>query len=105
TPLNTRAGSSVERGIRIPAYVMGIALAIHGLAGAACVEVEGGALELSWSVRAPDGRSSSCRIGGSARPALSHVRVCWQPLVDGSELDQTCSARLSERFRCELEHG
>ena len=103
--MNTRGNSRVERAGRIAVYVIEIAMSLGATAGVGCVDVEGGAVELSWSVRDTEGVASSCRIGGADLPELSHVRICWQPLEEDGELTEICIPQLSERFRCELEHG
>jgi len=62
----------------------------------ACVDVEGGAVELSWSLRTPDGDPNNCldaRIG--------KVRLCWAPAGDIAV--RVCEG--SRTFACTEEHG
>jgi len=57
------------------------------LAGAACVEVDGGAIELSWRLRNFEGSELSCTSAN-----IGQVRVCWVPLGDaGSDVEAECT--------------
>lgn len=56
-------------------------LAAAGVAAAAltaCVQVDGGAVELSWSLRDFEGAKNDC-----AQSGITEIRVCWLPLADG----------------------
>lgn len=46
----------------------------------ACIQIEGGAVELSWSLRDFDGDS----VGSCSDAGLTGVEVCWAPVGDAS---------------------
>jgi hypothetical protein len=80
-------------------------MAMLTLTATGCVQIDGGAVELSWSIRNFAGQRQACAIGGELLPELAFVRICWEPLPDGGVLDQLCDPTRSARFRCGLEHG
>lgn len=65
-----------------------------------CVDVEGGAVELAWTLRTFDG---STRVS-CAEARIAEVRVCWQPL-DESVTAPACVAGQYRAFPCEAERG
>ena len=68
-----------------------------GLAGsAACVDVNGGAVELSWSIRTESGASSNCGKANIAR-----VELCGRDLATPAVTD--CALRHS--WACGDQHG
>jgi hypothetical protein len=59
------------------------------------VDVSGGAVEVSWTVRTFDGDTTTCAAVG-----LQRIRVCWQALqTDASNLGQC------REFDCEASRG
>lgn len=64
-----------------------------------CVQIDGGAIELSWAVRDFDGNSRSCGETG-----ISAVSLCWQP-SDGLSDQFVCQATASSTFPCDRERG
>ena len=58
-----------------------------------CIEIEGGAAELSWSLRTFEGGRVGC-----ADAQVDHVRLCWEPITDGSVGGETC--RSGRSFMC-----
>jgi hypothetical protein len=82
-------------------------LGILGIAAASwtCIRIDGGAVELSWEIRTPDARTTSCdlRSGDQDFVDFSQVRVCWEPVVPDRELTLACDLRAE--FACEAEHG
>ena len=61
----------------------------------ACVDVDGGAVELSWSLRTPDGNANSCEAAD-----IEQVRICW------AEAEQDVSLCPNFRaFDCREERG
>jgi hypothetical protein len=104
--VNTWAGTRVERRASKSSGVMGISLGfaalIAGLGSAGCVQVDGGAVELSWSLRTFEGESiTSC---GDA--AIARVRLCWISLeLDGGEAQDGCRPQNSREFACGNESG
>lgn len=57
----------------------------------ACVDVNGGAVELSWSIRTPAGEPNNC-----VDAKIEKVRVCWAP-SDGASA-RVCQG--SRTFLC-----
>jgi hypothetical protein len=45
-----------------------------------CIEIDGGAVELSWSLRSFDGDA----VDGCGMADIQEVRLCWEHLPDGS---------------------
>lgn len=77
------------------ALVLVLALAAGS---AACIEVEGGAVELSWSLRSFDGE----RVDNCDDARVEEVRVCWQAVEDGTSTG-VCEG--SQSFPCGEENG
>jgi hypothetical protein len=75
---------------------------IAGSSGSGCIEIDGGAVELSWSLRSFDGAAVTC---GDAR--VEEMRLCWVPLADGSTSagGGACSAGQLRGFPCEESSG
>lgn len=74
-----------------------------------CVEIDGGAVELSWALRDFDGQPNDCQ---AAR--IETIRICWQPLGDGGLPDSlSCEGvrtdagldLLYRSFDCEQNRG
>lgn len=57
-------------------------LTLIGAWGSACIEIDGGAAELSWSLRSQEGAS----IETCAEVRVQQVRLCWEPAADGAVL-------------------
>lgn len=72
------------------------------LAGAGCIEIEGGAVELSWSLRDFDG--DAVEACDDAR--IDEVEICWQP-SDGEapSVDLGCRPGQRQSFPCSEENG
>jgi hypothetical protein len=75
------------------------ALAISA-ALAGCVEVDGGAVELSWSLRSFDGEPVDC---GDAD--VRAVRLCWRAAPGGETLPAICDGAGAIDFDCGDQHG
>lgn len=90
--MNSRVSGTVESRAAISATVISIALSLWVVTNTGCVDVDGGAVEVSWTVRTFEGNTTSCGAVG-----LERIRVCWQALeTDASSLGQcrefACSA-------------
>jgi hypothetical protein len=75
-------------------------LAIAALALVGCVEVDGGAVELSWSLRAFSGEPVECGdadVGG--------VRLCWREAPAERALATDCDGAEAIEFDCDDQHG
>ena len=75
--------------------VTALYLAVHAMG---CTEVDGGAVELSWKLRAATGSEEtflSCDIGLTDTGRVTHIRLDWD--VDG--------AGGFRQWRCEDDHG
>jgi len=73
--------------------------ALLAAASSACIEIDGGAVELSWSLRSFDGD----RVGTCSKALVEEVRVCWQPVNGAGTVTAECDA--SQTFPCEEENG
>ena len=62
----------------------------------ACIEIDGGAVELSWSVRSFDGTD----VEACSDARVDEIRICWQAVSEGSG---SCTS--SEEFPCDEENG
>ncbi len=85
-------------------------MTILGLTSAACVQVDGGAVEFSWLIRDFDGSAAGCNLKSDANNSaldddIAEVRICWEAAPDGSDLAQVCSAGFSDAFPCGEFHG
>lgn len=70
------------------------------LAATGCVSIDGGAVEASWDVHAPDGRGiadCSCTC-----PGVATVRFSVVPEAGGADL---CAGRAACQFPCQAKHG
>lgn len=64
-----------------------------------CVQIDGGAVELYWSIRSFDGTALECPDVG-----LAEVQLCWEPVGDAGVV-QVCSPERSATFPCADLHG
>lgn len=63
--------------------------------------MNGGAIELSWAIRTPDGERSTCEDTG-----IQAVRLCWEPAADpGQSAPAACDPARSESFPCPDGYG
>lgn len=83
-----------------------LAVAVLALAAAlvpACVSIDGGAVEISWIVIAPDGRGiTNC---GCADPAIAKVRLVLRGVggtIDGAT---PCAGKAQCDFSCQRQTG
>jgi hypothetical protein len=79
------------------------ALALAAMLVPACVSIDGGAVEISWIVVAPDGRGiTNC---GCADPAIAKVRLVLTGV--GGSLDGTtpCAGKAQCDFPCQRQTG
>jgi hypothetical protein len=79
--------------------VFALCLAVHA---AGCTDVEGGAVELSWKLRAATGSEETfltCDIGLTGTGPVTHIRLDWQVEADG---DVSTGFR---QWQCEDDHG
>jgi hypothetical protein len=79
-------------------------LVFTALGSPACVNVEGGAAELSWALFNRAGKKVPCS-GDDESGNVSDVRLCWTPVAPGEPLDPTCRAPTQETFACPEGHG
>lgn len=99
--MNSRPAHPVRTRIRQTREVTRFAalwLTLIGPLGSACIEIDGGAAELSWSLRSQEGAS----IEACADVRIRDVRLCWEPLADGSVLGggEECRSSQSRDFPC-----
>jgi hypothetical protein len=62
-----------------------------------CVGIDGGATELTWSLRTFEGESSDCR-----EAKISKVRLCWN---EATSTDTGCRSGKFREFDCKEETG
>lgn len=67
-------------------------------AAAACIEIDGGAVELSWSLRSFEGD----QVESCPEARIDEVRVCWQSISEGTSTG-VCEG--SQSFPCGEENG
>jgi hypothetical protein len=100
-----RPAHSLHASIRQGREVTRIAafcLTLSGCWISGCIEIDGGAAELSWSLRSQEGESvDSCHSA-----LIDDVRLCWEPVEDGSVLGSGGPCRsLHRSFPCEESSG
>lgn len=96
--VNSAPAPEVERPISSLAWV--ILLASTLLAAPGCFDVQGGAVELSWSLFDFEGDSVDCDDGD-----VAEVRLCWAPVGDDGAVSTTCRSGFDEVFECRAERG
>ena len=104
--MNRRPAHPVQAPIRSPSRVTRIAAGLAAVAavlGPGCVEIEGGAVELSWSLRTFGGSA----VESCSDAAIQDIRLCWEPLVDGATTTEgaVCRAGQRRRFSCSESSG
>jgi len=97
--MNRRPAHTIHAPIRQTRELTRIALwlTLTGPWISACIEIDGGAAELSWSLRSQDGAS----IETCADVRVQLVRLCWGP-ADGQVLGsgQECRSGQRRDFPC-----
>lgn len=73
-----------------------LAAAVVSMTG--CVDVDGGAVEFSWSLRTPQGQPTTCLQSG-----IDKVRLCWAALPEDSDRAVVCEG--ARTFECASERG
>ena len=102
--MNTAATASVDAWIRDPRRVTRVAvLWVTMIACAGCIEIEGGAAEVAWSLRSFEGEA----VEACADARIQDVRLCWEAVGDGSVSAGGGACRAGERreFPCEESSG
>jgi hypothetical protein len=106
--MNTRPAAAVKPRVS-RSFVVILIAASAATASAGCVEVNGGAVELSWALRDFDGQPNDCESSG-----IEQIRICWSPLGDaGPPGPLSCQVdrpdggveRLYRAFDCEQNRG
>lgn len=96
--MNRQQAVPVETPVRRLLYMTGILLGL--LATGACVEVDGGAVELSWTLRTFEGEP----IATCADAKIGKIRVNWAP-SSANGADQEPDAVGFEEFACPANRG
>jgi len=77
-----------------------IVLLLFALVATSCVPIDGGAVEASWNLHAPDGRGiSDCSC---TCPEIAKVRFSVVPVAGGADL---CAGKAACQFSCQASHG
>lgn len=107
--MNTQPKPPVVSSVSRIEIVIAIASCVALAATPGCVEVKGGAVELSWDLRDQDGEPVDC-----APARVETMRVCWVPVPpDAGSVITECTvvrteagfAELSREFDCEVSRG
>jgi len=96
-PAHPRIRRCRHRGTRI-ATIAAPWLTLIGSWTSGCIEIDGGAAELSWSLRSTDGDS----VEACQDVDIRDVRLCWEPVADGSVLGGggECQSGQRRSFPC-----
>jgi hypothetical protein len=97
--MNTNARGMVEMPEPRSRWVMLHAFSI--LLAPACVDIQGGAAELSWSLRSFEGGP----VADCVDAGITSVRLCWVGAGDGGEQAGSCDPDRQATFDCDAEHG
>ena len=98
-----------NRGFTVTAAVLATAALVCGATG--CVRIEGGAVELSWVLRTPDGRAISdcgCSAERSAvamPPSVAAVRLKLEGVGGDIQGATPCAGRAQCQFSCARQTG
>lgn len=97
--MNTFVLASVSVPCKRPRYPTAwhLAVLLVLLQGFGCVAIEGGAAELSWSLRTFEGESLTCK-----QAQVEEIRLCWNALDSN---DSGCRPNQSRRFTCKEATG
>jgi len=98
--MNRQAPHSVPAHSKRQIGVILTLLAVWASLSVQCVDIDGGAAELTWSLRTIEGESIAGEDCQSAR--ISKIRLCWNSLEDG---DSGCRPGQFRDFACEEENG
>ena len=95
-------GLTVARG---DSLTVGLIVALlGGLSAGGCVEIDGGAVEVPWTVFAADGRGAindcSC-----TEPAITSIRLKLTPADPAAPPTDPCATAASCRFACDRKTG
>jgi hypothetical protein len=97
TPRPDPVLSNSSRQNRILAVLLAACTFGYVLQSVQCVGIDGGATELTWSLRTFEGESSDCR-----ETKIKKVRLCWNEVAN---TDTGCSSGKFREFDCKEETG
>jgi hypothetical protein len=100
--MNTQATQPVTRSSSRQIRVLLALLALWSLASVQCVGIDGGATELTWSLRTFEGESCRGSRCGCDLADIAKVRLCWNSVADG---DSGCRPGQFRDFDCQEETG
>tara|TARA_R110002096_G_scaffold16898_14_gene58212 strand:+ start:53192 stop:53698 length:507 start_codon:yes stop_codon:yes gene_type:complete len=97
--MNTRASKPVHSTLPLRVlFLVGIQVFGFEVTGFQCVAIEGGATELSWSIRTFDGDP----VNTCASALVDKIRLCWNALDSGAT---GCRPGNFREFKCEDQTG
>jgi len=102
--MNTRSSPPVPAFIRRPSAAGRIALCVIavGSSGTGCIDINGGAAEVSWSLRSFEGEA----VETCGEVEIRDVRLCWEPLTDGgTTAGEDCRREARRSFPCDESSG
>lgn len=97
TPGMEQVPSDTSRQNRILPVLLALWTFSYVLQSVQCVGIDGGASELTWSLRTFEGESSSC-----AKAKISKIRLCWN---EAANTDTGCRPGKFREFSCKEETG
>jgi hypothetical protein len=97
TPTTAQVPAKSSRQFRIFPVLLLLCSLGYVSQGIQCVGINGGASELTWSLRTFQGESSDC-----AKSKISKVRLCWNALDEG---ESGCRPGSLREFDCIEETG
>jgi hypothetical protein len=90
---------------RLTRVILGLASAAAvGSTGTGCVAIDGGAVEVSWSIRSFEGDA----VGTCLEARIDKIRLCWNPLTDPAPdgaPDEPCPPDQRRSFPCDDSSG
>lgn len=100
-PLAARVNSAPAREVEPPISSLAWVILLASLSLApGCFDVQGGAVELSWSLFDFEGDSIDC-----ADADVAQVRLCWAPVAADGSVSTACLASQQDTFDCRDERG
>lgn len=88
--------------LRIPIVAIGCLAGLIGLSVSGCVQIDGGAVEVSWVVHANGRMITDCSCSD---PLISRVRIQLEGMGGGIQGDTPCANRAQCEFSCQRQTG
>ena len=83
-----------------------VAAAFLTFAGAGCVKIDGGAVEISWVVRSTAGAAiTDCSCAGTPTATIATVRLVLTGVGEGIKGNMPCAGQAQCDFPCQRQSG